>query len=97
MLNLFAEFIQNPSNKANDNTKEKFATTSVVNPLQCKHVQNPIVVNPFFNTVIFLMMFSFCKGANIKTRCKANDTSASKPAAIDAIFGVLNCPTPGKL
>jgi len=68
MLNLFAEFIQNPSNKANDNTKEKFATTSVVNPLQC---------------------------ANLKTRCNANDASASKPAAIDAIFGVLNCPTPG--
>jgi len=68
MLNLFAEFIQNPSNKANDNTKEKFATTSVVNPLQC---------------------------SNVKTRCNANDASASKPAAIDAIFGVLNCPTPG--
>ena len=43
------------------------------------------------------MMFSFCKGANVKTRCNANDASASKPAVIDAIFGVLNCPTPGKL
>ena len=50
MLNLFAEFIQNPNNKANDNTEENFATTSVVNPLQCKHVQNPIVVNPIFLT-----------------------------------------------
>jgi len=51
----------------------------------------------FFNTVIFLMMFSFCKGANVKTRCNANDASASKPATIDVIFGVLNCSTPGKL